>query len=271
MEDTPDILRKIVLVKREEVKELAPKSGEFRVRCADLPPAADFASALRKGPRPGIIAEVKKASPSAGIIAADFNPKRIAMAYEAAGAGAISVLTDRQFFQGSTADLASVRSAVSLPILRKDFIIDPIQIHEARCLGADSFLLIAAILDAVRLREFLEIGRAIGMEALVEVHSRDELEKVLETDAAIIGVNNRNLRTFEVSLQTSSELIGLMPKNTCTVSESGIRTPEDARFLHALGFDALLVGQSLMESGAAGCAARIAAFRSPQNEPEVSR
>ncbi|MGA3027583.1 MAG: indole-3-glycerol phosphate synthase TrpC [Bryobacteraceae bacterium] len=205
----------------------------------------DFARALTANP-PAIIAEIKKASPSRGLIAADFDPSRIARAYEAGGAAAISVLTDQKHFQGSLADLEAARAAVRVPVLRKDFTIDPFHILEAAAHDADAVLLIAAVLGDRELRDYRELAAGHGMAALVEVHDGEELQRAVASGAEIIGVNNRDLRTFEVRLETSLELAARMPANAIRVAESGIRTAADVRTLHAAGYHACLVGEHLM-------------------------
>jgi indole-3-glycerol phosphate synthase len=205
----------------------------------------DFARALTAH-TPSIVAEIKKASPSRGLIASDFDPSRIARSYEAGGAAAISVLTDRKHFQGSLADLESARSAVKLPVLRKDFTIDPIHVLEAAAHDADAILLIAAVLDDRELRDYRELAASHGMAALVEVHDGEELKRAIGSGAEIIGVNNRDLRTFEVRLETALELAAQMPAKVIRVAESGIRTADDVRRLSAAGYHACLVGEHLM-------------------------
>ena len=205
----------------------------------------DFARALTAH-TPSIVAEIKKASPSRGLIASDFDPSRIARSYEAGGAAAISVLTDRKHFQGSLADLESARSAVKLPVLRKDFTIDPIHVLEAAAHDADAILLIAAVLDDRELRDYRELAASHGMAALVEVHDGEELKRAIGSGAEIIGVNNRDLRTFEVRLETALELAAQMPAKVIRVAESGIRTADDVRRLRAAGYHGCLVGEHLM-------------------------
>ena len=205
----------------------------------------DFLAALR---RPGlnIIAELKKASPSRGLLRPEFDAKSLAVSLAVAGAAALSVLTEEEFFQGSLANLRVARAAVEVPVLRKDFLFDPWQIWEARSVGADSFLLIAAILSDSQLGELLAAGRELGMEPLVEVHSREELQRVLRAGARIVGVNNRDLRTFVVRLENSLELIREIPRDCVAVSESGLRTAADLARLREAGFCAFLIGESLM-------------------------
>lgn len=208
-----------------------------------------FKEAISVPNRINLIAEIKKASPSRGIIRKDFDPASIAMAYEANGASAVSVLTDKEFFQGDLKILSIVRSVTSLlPILRKDFIIDDYQIYQSKVAGADAILLISAILDLNTLQKFLDVATEIGLDCLVEVHTEDELRKVLKTSASIIGINNRNLHTFEVDIKTTAALGKMIPKDKIVVSESGIFSKDDVIFLKNNGVHAILVGESLMAS-----------------------
>jgi len=256
----PDILEEIVLTKQEEISAYRKTIPDFQAEIKEIPPALDFRQALA-GSGLAVIAEIKKASPSAGIIVEDFTPVTYAEAYSQGGANAISVLTDQQYFQGSPVFLQQIRATTKLPVLRKDFIISPIQIYEARALGADSFLLITAILSQEELADMLQLGRELGMEALVEVHDEAELTMAIEAGAGIIGVNNRNLHTFEVNLTTAVNLYPLIPTDTVTVAESGIRNPENAHRLRNTGFDAVLVGESLMRQGRDGCGTMISQFK----------
>lgn len=208
----------------------------------------DFREALSARP-PAIIAEIKKASPSKGVFPVDFEPGRIAAAYQRGGAAALSVLTDECFFQGSLADLAAARQASRLPVLRKDFTIDVCQVLEAAAHGADAILLIAAILSERQIRDFREVAASYKMAALVEVHNRAELEKAVDAGSEIIGVNNRDLTTFEVTLETSLRLAEFIPEGVVRVSESGIRDARDIGTLQAAGFSAFLVGERLMLAG----------------------
>jgi indole-3-glycerol phosphate synthase len=219
----------------------------LRMAVKQVAPPRDFHAALR---RPGlnVIAELKKASPSRGVLRSDFDAKTLGEGLAAAGAIALSVLTEEEFFQGSLAHLRATRAAVTVPVLRKDFVFDPWQVWEARSADADSFLLIAAILSDGQLAELLAAGRELGMEPLVEVHSREELRRVLRAGARIIGVNNRDLRTFDVRLETSFELIGEIPRECVAVSESGLRVASDLARLCDAGFSAFLVGESLMQA-----------------------
>jgi indole-3-glycerol phosphate synthase len=208
-------------------------------------PVRDFAASLGRDAL-NVIAELKKASPSRGLIREDFDPVTLAKSFEAAGAAALSVLTEEEFFQGDLKHMRDARGAVGLPVLRKDFIIDPWQVWEARATNADSFLLIVAALDDRRLGELLALGRELGMEPLVEVHTREELARALAAGARIIGVNNRSLRTLEVRVETSRELVELIPEECIAVCESGLRTHQDLAGLRAAGFDAFLIGEHLM-------------------------
>jgi indole-3-glycerol phosphate synthase len=245
-------LDKIVAVKQKEVEAL--KAGfsltAIEREIAELPPCRGFARALtdKRKRDMGLIAEIKKASPSKGLIRADFAPVALARAYEKAGADCLSVLTDREFFQGSEAYLREVRQNVSLPLLRKDFTIDYRQIYEARAMGADAVLLIAAILTSLQMEEFLRLSADLGLDALVEVHNREELERVLElsADPRLIGINNRNLKTFVTDLRTTEELAEIIPPGKFFVSESGITGAEDIRYLRSAGAGAVLVGEHFM-------------------------
>ena len=256
IDTVPDILARIVAKKREDLArtvqplELWEREAELR-----LPERRDFRAALAAN-APAIIAEIKKASPSKGVLSHDFDPPRIARAYESGGAAALSVLTDEPFFQGSLADLESARAAVSLPVLRKDFTIDPSQILEAAAHGADAILLIAAILSARQIRDFRETAARYRLSALVEVHNARELAIAVEAGADLIGVNNRNLSTFEVTLDTSLSLAELMPAGALLVSESGIHDAADIVRLRAAGYHAFLVGEHLMKSGDPAAALR---------------
>jgi indole-3-glycerol phosphate synthase len=211
-----------------------------------VPPPRDFVGALSK-PGLNVISELKKASPSLGLIRKEYYPSLLAEGLEASGAAALSVLTEEHFFFGSLGDLKEASKAVKVPVLRKDFIIDPWQVWETRAAGADSFLLIAAVLDDETLRELLGLGHTLKMEPLVEVHSREELVRVLDAGARIVGVNNRDLRNFQVHLETSIELIESIPEECIAVSESGLHTNQDLLRLRHAGFDAFLIGERLMK------------------------
>ena len=241
----------IVATKRREVELLSSQFNlqEYERRIAELQPCRGFEKAVsERRQRPlGLIAEVKKASPSKGLIREDFDPVGLAKIYEAAGADCISVLTDVDYFQGSPAYLTAVSEAVKVPLLRKDFIIDYRQIYEARTMGADAVLLIAAILTAEQLSEYDTLARSLGMDVLVEVHDQQELTTVLEIgQATLIGVNNRDLRSFVTDLKTTERLIGMMPKHATVISESGIASPEDIAYLSGIGAHGVLIGESFM-------------------------
>jgi indole-3-glycerol phosphate synthase len=244
------ILDKIVLSKRQEIavaREQLPERDLER-RLSQAPPVRTFRRALEEPGGIQIIAEVKKASPSAGILRADFDPEAIARIYERHGAACISVLTDQPFFQGSIGDLRAIRAAVGRPVLRKDFILDPYQLLEARVAGADAILLIAEILDDEQLACLLWQTRDLGMDALVELHDADNLPRVLDAGARLLGINNRNLRTFETRLEQTLELVSRVPKDRCLVSESGIRNRHDVLRLADAGVKAVLVGETLMRA-----------------------
>ena len=244
------ILDKICSHKLKEVVEAKKLVSieSLKERCKDSPQTGKFSKAIKKDNEIKVIAEVKKASPSAGIIREDFNYVNIAMEYEAGGASAISVLTDKEFFMGDIKYLSEIKEAVNVPVLRKDFIIDPYQIYEARAAGADSILLIARILTKEQIDTFLALAHKLGMECMVEVHDKNELEKVMETEAAIIGINNRNLDTLETNLETTLRLCHLVPDGKILVSESGIKTRADVLKLEEAGIDAILIGETLMRS-----------------------
>ena len=245
----PDILARIVAKKREEIALRAPCVEQWEREAAQRVAARrEFAAALAAR-TPAIIAEVKKASPSKGLLCADFDPARIAAQYESGGAAALSVLTDEPFFQGSLADLEAARGAVRLPALRKDFTIANSHVLEAAAHGADAVLLIAAILTERELRDFRELAARFAMAALVEVHNRRELDLAIASGAAIIGINNRDLTTFQVSLETSLRLAQHIPSGVIRISESGIHNAHDIATLRAAGYTAFLVGEHLMKSG----------------------
>ena len=245
----PDILARIVAHKQQELAA-APVPVESLEVCAAESKATrrGFAAALRSR-TPTIIAEIKKASPSKGVLTEAFDPATIARQYQRGGASALSVLTDGRFFQGSLEDLRTARATVALPALRKDFTIDRYHVVEAAAAGADAILLIAAILTEREMRDFRELAESFGMAALVEVHDEVELGPALASGARIVGVNNRNLHTFEVSLDTSLRLAGKIPDSAIRVSESGIHSRADVDRLQAAGYSAFLVGEHLMRSG----------------------
>jgi indole-3-glycerol phosphate synthase len=249
MQRMPDILEKICLVKEEEVEALdAGMRTAFEETAARQSPPRGFRNALLADDAVSLIAEVKKASPSAGVIRADFDAVGIARCYQKAGAACVSVLTDRQFFQGDPSYLSTIREEIDLPVLRKDFIIDPVQVTEARALGADACLLIVAALERARFVDLLEAVRDAGMDALVEVHCDGELDVALEEGAELVGINNRNLRTFQVDLATTEQLAERIPDGTALVSESGIQCRADVERLKGCGIDAILVGETLMRA-----------------------
>jgi indole-3-glycerol phosphate synthase len=243
----PDILARIVEYKRFELARDAARRGELERAAASRTGHRDFRHALTTH-APAVIGEIKKASPSKGVLAERFDPASIARLYASGGAAALSVLTDQQFFQGSLGDLEAARAAVSLPVLRKDFTLDEFHVIEAAAHGADAILLIAALLDEQELRGLRELAARYKMAALVEVHDGAELEWALDSGAEIVGVNNRNLHTFDVTLETSLELAGKIPANVVKVSESGIHSHADVTLLSGAGFQAFLVGEHLMKS-----------------------
>ncbi len=248
-----DILDKIVAVKRQEVADALDRKPLPAVR-ADAESrilTRDFEGALRNkiaSGRSAVIAEVKKASPSKGVLRDDFIPADIAQSYAEHGAACLSVLTDRQFFQGSVDYLKQARASCQLPVLRKDFMVDPYQIYESRAMGADAVLLIAAALDDAQMRDFEAIARGLFMAVLVEVHDAAELERALQLKTPLIGVNNRNLRSFEVSLQTSLDLRARIPEDRLLVTESGVATAEDVARLRDADIHAFLVGEAFMRA-----------------------
>lgn len=252
----PTILDKITAVKRDEIaaaKSARPQS-EVERRAAAAPPPRDFFGTLAAEGPIRLIAEVKKASPSKGVIRADFDPVAIAKIYEAHGASCVSVLTDEQFFQGRLDFMTAVKQAVSLPVLRKDFILDPYQVYEARAAGADAVLLIAECLDDCGLRSLHNLILELGMTPLVEFYEPTNLARVVEAGATLIGVNNRNLHTFEVDLGHSMRMHEQVPNECVFVSESGIAGRAEAERLQAAGIDAMLVGESLMRKPDIGAA-----------------
>jgi len=251
------ILDEIVAAKREEIAEHKRQRPLAALADAGLYQVArrGFAEALVR-PGRAIVAEVKKASPSRGVIRADFDAMAIARAYAMAGARAISVLTDAPFFQGSLAYLEAIRHVVELPLLRKDFVLDAYQVHEARAFGADAVLLICAILDDAALGELHALARSLGLDALVEVHSREELEQAARCGASLVGINNRDLRSFVTRLEVSETLAPLAPPGALIVAESGLKTPADLDRLEACGVRAFLIGETLMAAANPGNALR---------------
>lgn len=257
MSDTPTILKKIIQRKHEEIKERST-----RVSLLDLQKTIDtqqggetdprgFVRALEMSlaaGRSAVIAEAKKASPSKGIIRDPFDPAAIAQSYERAGASCLSVLTDVDFFMGSDENLQLARKACHLPVIRKDFIVDPYQVYEARALGADCILLIVAALSDDQLAELVEVTHQLGMDVLIEVHGADELQRALPLNTRLIGINNRDLHSFEVSLTNTFDLLGNIPDDRIVITESGINTPDDVAQMRAHGVQSFLVGESFMRA-----------------------
>jgi indole-3-glycerol phosphate synthase len=247
----PDILRRILAVKREEVAA-ARRAKSLKAICREAeaaPPPKDFAGALRakiEAGQPAVIAEIKKASPSKGVLRQGFQPAEIAKSYSRHGAACLSVLTDAQFFRGRPEHLAQARLASGLPTLRKDFLVDPYQVYEARVLGADCILLIAAALDTARMLELEAIGAALGMAVLVEVHDAAELGSALALRTPLLGINNRDLRTFETRVETTLNLLERIPDGRLVITESGILTPADVALMRRHEVNAFLVGEALM-------------------------
>ena len=248
-----DILQRILARKVEEITARSQQVSlaELSARVADLPPTRGFAAAIEskiEAGLPAVIAEIKKASPSQGVIRADFDPAAIAMSYASAGAACLSVLTDADFFQGSEAYLQQARSACELPVLRKDFTIDAYQVYEARAIGADCILLIVAALGDTSLLELSLLAADLDLDVLVEVHDETELERALDIPAPLIGINNRNLRTFETSLDTTLQLRKRVGNERVLVTESGIHTPADVARMREAGIGAFLVGEAFMRA-----------------------
>ena len=248
-----DILKRILAVKAEEIARARGEVGESSLRqlAAAAPAPRDFAGALRARMDTGaaaVIAEVKKASPSRGVLRADFRPAEIAASYQQGGAACLSVLTDREFFQGSPDFLRAARSACELPVLRKDFLIDPYQVVEARAMGADAILLIVAALSLDQMREMEALASELGMAVLVESHDAGELDRALQLATPLIGINNRNLRTFEVSLDTTIDQLESIPAGRTVITESGILTRSDVARMRRHGVDAFLVGEAFMRA-----------------------
>ncbi len=246
-----DILNTILARKTQEVAERSARVplAELKARVADASPVRGFASALQAAIAngdPAVIAEVKKASPSKGVIRPDFRPAEIAVSYEFGGASCLSVLTDVDFFQGADAYLQQAREACTLPVLRKDFVIDPYQVVEARVLGADCILLIVSALDDRQLAALSDLAMTLGMDVLVEVHDIDELERAIQVPVPLVGINNRNLRTFEVSLDTTLAMREAVPRDRLLVTESGILGPADVKTMRDAGVNAFLVGEAFM-------------------------
>jgi len=251
--DAPTILRKILARKREEVSARRKRDslGSLEQRIAEQSPVRGFSRALQEraaAAEPAVIAEVKKASPSKGVIRADFQPGQIAASYQAGGASCLSVLTDVDFFQGADSYLQEARAACELPVLRKDFTVDPYQVVEARAIGADAILLIVAALADDQMRELAAVAAQVGVDVLVEVHDRAELERALELETPLIGINNRDLHTFETRLETTLELLPYIPGDRLVVTESGIHTAEDVALMRNHQVYGFLVGEAFMRA-----------------------
>jgi len=249
----PDILRRILATKRAEVEaaRAAIPLAEIVCHASAAPPPRDFAGALRAkiaAAKPAVIAEIKRASPSKGLLREHFDPAAIARSYAAAGAACLSVLTDREYFQGAPEHLAAARAACNLPVLRKDFIIEPYQVYEARALGADCILLIAAALAPGDMRGLEQLALGLGMAVLVEVHDAAELEAALGLRTPLLGINNRDLRSFETRLETTLDLLTRVPADKLVITESGILAPTDVDRMRAAGVGAFLVGEAFMRA-----------------------
>ena len=253
MSDTPDILKKILNRKVEEViyRSKLVSLSQLKEAISEASPPRGFVNAIEErisNLRPAVIAEIKKASPSKGIIRENFNPTEIAKSYEKGGATCLSVLTDVDFFQGADSYLMQARNACELPVLRKDFTIDPYQVYEARLMGADCILLIVAALTDEQLAELSELAEKIGLDVLVEVHDAAELERALKLNLKLVGINNRNLRTFEVCLGTTLDLLKDIPADRIVVTESGILAPDDVHFMTQNNVMTFLVGEAFMRA-----------------------
>lgn len=257
MNDTPDILKKIIARKHEEIAQRSAQvsQAELAQGLSRVDAPRGFVNAMQAkldAGRPAVIAEIKKASPSKGVLREDFRPAEIARSYEQGGAACLSVLTDIDFFQGSDAYLQQARAACDLPVIRKDFIVDPYQVVEARGIGADCILLIAACLDDAQLHGLNDLAHELGMDVLIEVHDGDELGRALQTTNRLLGINNRNLRTFDVSLDTTLELLGRIPEERLVVTESGILSPDDVQRMRQHDVHAFLVGEAFMRASDPG-------------------
>jgi len=257
MNETPDILRKIVARKLEEIAARSAVTGidTLKAKAGDADAPRGFAAAIEakiNAGKPGVIAEIKKASPSKGVLREDFRPVEIARSYASHGAACLSVLTDRDFFQGSDLYLQEARAVCNLPVIRKDFIVDPYQVYEARAINADCILLIVSCLEDAQMLELNDLAHELGMDVLIEVHDAAELERALAADNRLVGINNRNLRTFEVSLETTLSLLDRIPQDRVVVTESGIHTPDDVRLMREHDVHAFLVGEAFMRSGDPG-------------------
>jgi len=252
------ILSQIIEEKRrvvDEAKRARPLDGLVRA-AKEVTVHSAFKKSISRPHHVNLIAELKKASPSKGVLRADFNPTKIAVTYQANGASALSVLTDERFFEGRLEYIQKVKESVSLPVLRKDFIIDEYQIYESVVAGADAILLIADLLSVNELTGFYDLASSLGLDAMIEVHNEEDVEKALATDAGIIGINNRDLHTFRVDLGVTQKLVRLLPANKIKVSESGIKTYEDIMSLKSLGVNAVLIGEAFMEASDIGAKMR---------------
>jgi len=252
-----DILEKILQTKHREINERSQHTSieMLRERAAKADEPRGFLASMQgkiANAEPAVIAEIKKASPSKGVIRPDFEPASIAESYEQGGAACLSVLTDADYFQGHEDYLQAARNACSLPVIRKDFIIDPYQVYEARAINADCILLIVSALEDNQLRELYDLATGLGMDVLIEVHDREELERTLPLNAPLVGINNRNLRTFETSLQTSIDLLPLVPEETLLVTESGIHSQADVQQMRQHNINAFLVGEAFMRADQPG-------------------
>ncbi len=257
MTNPPDILKKILARKREEIAERQRKTtiAELHRQAEQADPPRGFVKAMQAKIALGqaaVIAEIKKASPSRGVLREDFHPAEIAQSYAQGGAACLSVLTDSDFFQGSEAYLQQARSACELPVIRKDFLLDPYQVVEARAIGADCILLIAAALDDATLADLAQLASELGLDVLVEVHDADELHRALKLNLTLVGINNRNLRSFDVSLETTLGLLWSIPDDRIVVTESGILTRTDVALMREHGVHAFLVGEAFMKADAPG-------------------
>ncbi|ADJ27593.1 Indole-3-glycerol-phosphate synthase [Nitrosococcus watsonii C-113] len=253
MSEIPNLLKKILQRKAEEISERAQKLSiqELSQQVEESPPVRGFFKALTKKiseQQSAVIAEIKKASPSKGLLCKSFHPEAIAQSYEKGGAACLSVLTDQDFFRGSEGDLQKARSSCNLPVLRKDFIIDPYQVYESRVIGADCILLIVAALGDALMLELAQLAEHLNMDVLIEVHNSEELERALVLDTPLIGINNRDLRSFETRLETTFDLLPQIPPERLVVTESGIHSPADVRKMKKNGVNAFLIGEAFMKA-----------------------
>ena len=259
MNDTPDILKKIIRRKKQEIAERQKIVSLQQIisRSQEASPVRGFVKSMQRRLDAGdaaVIAEIKKASPSKGVMRENFNPSEIAKSYQAGGASCLSVLTDIDFFQGADDYLIAARAACKLPVIRKDFIIDPYQVYEARAMGADCILLIVAVLDNQTLNQLYSLATALNMDVLIEVHDKEELLRALPLGASLVGINNRNLRTFETSLNTTIDLLPHIPDDRIVVTESGIHYPDDVALMRENQVNAFLVGEAFMKADDPGMA-----------------